>query len=64
MYKFHIKGFASEDENSSYYWGSMPIDITVYADKLDDAMDKAQRVFGHYISTSQREIIIEEIPEW
>ena len=61
MYKFRIKGYAGEYKNSSYYYGSWPIDATVYANTLDEALDKVHEVFGHHISSSQREIFVEEL---
>ena len=64
MYKFRIKGYATlEGKNSSYYCGFMPVDATVYASTLDDAIEKIKQVYGYYISSSGREVFIEEKPE-
>lgn len=47
-----------------YYCGSCPIDIIVYADNVADAITKAEDVTREYLSTTNRKIVIEEIPEW
>jgi hypothetical protein len=62
MYKIRIKGLPCSNKDSSYYIYSTPVDITVYADTLDDAIEKVKPVLGHYISTTSREVFIEEIP--
>ena len=64
MYKFHITGYAATEKGSSYYHGSCPIDITVYADNVADAITKAEDVTREYLSTTNRKIVIEEVPEW
>lgn len=64
MYKFHITGYAATEKGSSYYRGSCPIDITLYADTVADAIAKAEDVTGEYLSTTDRKVVIEEVPEW
>ena len=64
MYKFHITGYAATEKGSSYYCGSCPIDIIVYADNVADAIAKAEDVTREYLSTTNRKIVIEEVPEW
>ena len=63
MYKFHIKGNSCEYKNSSYQYG-LPVEAIVYANTLDEAIEKVKKVYGYYISTSDRYVIIEEIPEF
>lgn len=58
MFKFHITGF---EGNGSSYWSNRPIDITVFAEKLTEAVLKAETVLGSTISANQRQIIIEEM---
>lgn len=61
MYKFHITGYAATEKGSSYYCGSCPFDVTVYAERVSDALVKAEAVMGEYISTTHRKIVVEEI---
>lgn len=63
MYRFHITGYASIDRNSYQYNSDAPIDITIYADTARDALDKAEKVGGDYISTTHRKITIEELTD-
>lgn len=60
MYKFHITGYVGCNKND---WGrsDTPVDITVHAETQNEAIDKAEKVIGSYISTCDRKIVVKEI---
>ena len=64
LYKFHITGYAGCTEDDFGYNGDHPIDVTVYACTVADALEKLHDVTGEYISLTHRRIVIEEIPEF
>lgn len=58
MFKFHIIGYVGKGDS---YWSNRPVDITVFSDNATTAVAKAERVLGKTISTTCRQIIIEEL---
>jgi hypothetical protein len=60
MYKFHITGFVGFDKRSDQFISDCPVDITVYSDTVDNALDKAATIIGKPISTRLRKVAIEE----
>lgn len=61
MYKFHITGYQGLCKNDYQYSDEYPVDVTVFADRLNHAIDKAENILGMYISTAYRKIVIEEV---
>lgn len=64
LYKFHITGYVGRTKNDLGYDSDSPIDVTVYACTVSDALEKVHDVTGEYVSLTYRRIVIEEIPEW
>ena len=58
MYKFHITGYRGNGES---YWSDNPIDITVFAENLEEAIEKASSVLGYNISSTHRKVIVDEM---
>lgn len=59
LYKFHITGYAQVDLYR--YDNNCTIDITVYSDTEQNALDKAKSVLGYPVARHSRKIIVEEI---
>ena len=49
MYKFHIIGYQGLCKNDYQYSSDCPVDVTVFADTLNHAIDKAENILGMYI---------------
>jgi hypothetical protein len=60
MYKFHITGYVGCSKNDCYR-SDTPVDITVHAETQNEAIDKAEKVIGSYISTCDRKVVVKEI---
>lgn len=62
MYKFHITGYESTTKDSLYR-SSTPVDVTVFADTITEAIEKAEAVICSYISIESRNIVVTEVPK-
>jgi len=47
-------------KNDYQYCSDIPIDATVYAKSADEAIDKVEMIYGKFISTAHRKIVVEE----
>ena len=63
MYIYHIKGYTGIGKNDYCYNNDDPVDITVCATGMDEAIEKAEKLLGKHISTSHRKVTIREIIE-
>ena len=63
MYRFHITGYAGMVKNDYQYSSGSPIDATVYANTAEEAISKVENIYGKYISTTYRRIVVEECRE-
>lgn len=61
MFRFQIKGYIGSASN---YCSTHPVDVTVYADNMNDAIKKAEDALCNSISTLYLTVTIEEVEEW
>ena len=59
MFKFHIKGFAACND-PHHYSSSNPIDITVRAETMVEALVKAENALGYKIHRNTMTVTVEE----
>ena len=62
MCKFRITGFESSERWARcQYFSDAPVDVTVFAKSKKEAIEKAEKIIGCPISTTNRHIVVQEV---